>query len=407
MPKVKRKLTEVEIKNAKPKEKPYKLYDEGGLLLLIRPSGSKVWQYPYKYNDKYNVFTIGNHNLIGSKEARSKLIEIKDLLKQGIDPNQKKKDEVNSKVTENLNTFEALAREWYSKQTWAPKHAKNILSRLEKDVFNNIGRKPITEVSVRDIIIILKKIEERGALDVAKRINQYCTAIFDYAITMGICDNNPALGRSKFVKSYEVQNRAHLKEDEIPAFMKTLNAIEKPSMSVLAANLLVFTVLRPHELRGARWDEIDEEKALWIIPSHRMLKNKREHIIPLSKQALEVIQRIKVISGNYEILFPGQKRAIQPISDVALIKAVKGLTNNKSTPHGFRHLFSTIMNEKGFNHDHIERQLDHVEKNKVRGTYNKALYLEDRKKMMQWWADYLDRCAEGKGNVVEFNAKKA
>ena len=136
-------------------------------------------------------------------------------------------------------------------------------------------------------------------------------------------------------------------------------------------------------------EEIDAENALWIVPSRRMKKNKREHIVPLSRQALEVLQHIKTVSGHCEILFPGQKRAIQPISDVALIKAVKTLTNNKSTPHGFRHLFSTIMNEKGFNHDHIERQLDHVEKNKVRGTYNKALYLEDRKKMMQWWADYL------------------
>lgn len=401
MPKVKRKLTELEIKKATPKDKAYKVYDEGGMMLLVRPSGIQVWQYPYKHNGKYNVYTIGRQDIIGSAEARRRLIEIKELLKQGIDPNQKKKDDANNKIDKNLNTFEALGRQWYAKQTWKPKHAKNIMSRLEKDVFNNIGRKPITDITVKDIIIILKKIEERGAPDVAKRVNQYCTAIFDYAINMGICENNPALGRSKFVKSYKTKNRDHLKEDEIPDFMKALEEANQLSISVLAAKLLSLTFVRPYELRFARWEEINEKDATWTIPAERMLKNGREFVIPLSKQALEVIGQIKKISGNHEILFPGQKRITQPISDVAVIKAVKNLTNKKSTPHGFRHTASTILNEKGFNHDHIERQLDHIDKNKVRGTYNKAKYLKERTKMMQFWADFLDRKTYGKCNVVE------
>lgn len=395
MPKVKRKLIENEIKGAKPKDKAYKLYDEGGLLLLVRPSGTKVWQYPYKYNDKYNVFTIGKYGDVGSAEARRKRDEIKSLLKEGIDPSQNKKDEVIHRKDEAKNTFEIFAREWYSKQSWVPNHAKKVMSRLEKDVFTVIGRKPITEITTRDIITVLKNIEARGALDVAKRINQYCTAVFDYVISMGICDNNPASGCSKFVKTYEPQNRAHLTEDELPEFLENLNSANHLSLTILATKLLWLTFLRPSELRFAQWNEISEKKALWTVPAARMKKKKNvkreDHLVPLSLQALDVIRQIRNISGDGEILFPGQKRINQPISDVAFIKTVKKLSDNKSTPHGVRHLFSTIANEHGHNKDHIERQLDHVEKNKVRGIYNKALYLEDRKKLMQWWADYLDR----------------
>jgi integrase len=394
MPKVIRKLTEKEIQAAKPQEKPYKLYDEGGLLLLVRPSGTKVWQYPYKLNDKYNVLTIGQYgstpDKVGTSHARKLRDEAKALLKQGIDPNKQKKDVYQQKVSENANTFEAVAREWYGKQNWAPKHSKNILSRMEKDVFGAIGWKPIAEVNVPDIMSILRRIEERGAPDVAKRINQYCSAVFEHAIVQGLCDMNPAQGRAKYIQGNKVQNRAHLTEKQLPAFLQRLEDPDNHSLMTLAVKLLVLTFVRPGELRGAAWEEINEKEKLWVIPASRM-KIARDHIAPLSKQALKTITQIREISGDSTLLFPGRKRVVQPISDVALIKAVKHLTNDKATPHGFRHTASTILNEQGFNRDHIEMQLAHVEQSKVRGTYNKAIYLEDRKVMMQAWANFLDK----------------
>lgn len=393
MPKINPKLPETAIRGAKPKDTPYKLYDEGGLVLLVRPSGTKVWQYPYKFNGKYNILTIGQYGNTEGKisltDARRLKDEAKALLKKGVDPNIKKKSDHQQKVTESANTFEVVARDWYKKQVWAPKHAKNILSRLEKDVFSVIGWKPIADVNVRDIMQVLGNISERGALDVAKRINQYCTAIFDHAILQGFCDMNPAQGRSKYIQTKEVENRDHLKEDDLPEFMQMLEDPQHKSLMQLAVKLLSLTLVRPGELRGAEWSEFKLKEKLWIIPASRM-KMKREHATPLSHQALRTLDEIRAITGNGKLLFPGKVRITQPVSDVALIKTVRKLTNQKATPHGFRHTASTILNEQGFNSDHIEKQLAHVEKSKVRGTYNKAIYLEDRKKMLQHWADFLD-----------------
>ena len=397
MPKLNRKLTEMEIRNSKPKEKAYKLYDEGGLQLLIRPTGTKVWQYPYQIAGSHNIYTIGrygnNEGLISSSAARMERDKIRALVAKGVNPNHVKHQEKQETIYASKNTFEALGREWIEKQTWAEKHGKNIRNRLEKDVFKEIGHKPIKDVTVKDIIFILKKIESRGSYDVAKRINQYCTAIFDYAILQDLCENNPALGRSKLVKSVKRQNRPHLTEDQLPDFMRKLEGYNgKPSFKLMV-KLLALTFVRPGELRGARWSEIDEEKTMWSIPASRM-KMSRDHLVPLSRQALDVIRQLREINGHTELLFPSTIRNRNPLSDVAVIKAVRYFTDNKAVPHGFRHTASTILNERGFNADHIEAQLAHVQENKVRGAYNKAQYIEQRREIMQWWANFLDKCYE-------------
>ena len=393
MPKVNRKLTEAEIRNAKPKDEKYRLYDEGGLYLLVRPSGTKVWRLPYRFNGKYNTYTIGQYgstaDKVGSIEARKQRDEIKALLQQGIDPNTQRKTEYQRNVAESSNTFESVALDWYSKQTWTPKHAKNIKSRLQKDVFNVIGWKPIAEVNVPDTMGILKQIEKRNAPNVAQRINQYCSAIFDHAIVQGLCEVNPAHGRAKFVQTKPVQNRQHLKEKQLTEFLQRLDDPTKYSTMQLAVKLLTLTFLRPIEVRGAKWSEVDEKEKLWTIPAERM-KHKKEHLVPLSRQVLAVLAEIRKFTGNSEWVLPGRS-GTKSISDVVLINYVKEFSDNKATPHGFRHTASTILNEKGFNYDHIEKQLAHVHKSKVRATYNKAIYLEDRKKMMQWWADFLDK----------------
>ena len=394
MPKIYRKLSDREIREAKPKDKNYFLFDDGNLRLLVRPSGTKVWQYPYQLSGKNNTVTLGKYGdrtgFVSLAEARKTRDEIRDLLSRGLDPNKNKIAQRQQALLKAENKFETIAEEWRQKQSWTEKHSKNIQSRLQKDVYPIIGWKGIKEVTIQDILQILRNIEQRDAVSVAQRINGYCTEIFDYALVMGICDSNPALGRSKFLKAQTIQNRAHLSDKELPDFIRKLYSSDDTNTTLLAIKLLVLTIQRPGEIRLAEWKEFDEKKAIWHIPAGRM-KKKREHLVPLPKQALELLKKIRTLTGDCPYLFPGKLLMKKPISDVALIKAMKKLSENKMTPHGIRHTGSTILNESSFNSDWIERQLSHVEENKVRGTYNKAEYLEQRKEMMQWWADYLDK----------------
>lgn len=391
MPKIKAKLTETQIKNAKPKTSAYKLYDEGGLLLLVRPTGTKVWQYPYRVGGKYNIYTIGQYPEVGSAEARRLRDDIKMQVKAGEDPNRIKKASQGQPDT----TFEAVGRDWYSKQVWAEKHAKSILRTLEADVFPTIGHRQISKVTAQDIIGLLQDIEGRGAIDVAKRVNQRCVAIFDYAIAKNLCEFNPALGRSKILKKQEVKHRPSLTAAQLPEYLQKLETYRGGKIVQLALKLLSLTFVRPGELRGARWAEFDEKKAEWRIPADRM-KMDRPHIVPLSKQALAVLVELREVSGKTALLFPGERGADKPISDVTLLKALKimGYVGDaKVVPHGMRHTASTILHENGFKTEVIEAQLAHKDKNKVRSTYNHALYLDDRKALMQWWADHLATAA--------------
>lgn len=226
IPKINRKLTDREIKEAKPKDKNHFLFDDGNLRLLVRPSGTKVWQYPYKLNDKNNIYTIGKYGqeegFISAANARKIRDEIRDIIFQGFDPNKNKKSKKQEALVKAENTFESIAEEWRQKQSWTEKHSKNIQSRLQKDLYPIIGWKGIKEVTIQDILQILRNIEKRDAVFVAQRINGYCTEIFDYGLVMGICDSNPALGRSKFLKAHTIKNRAHISEKELPDFIHEL-----------------------------------------------------------------------------------------------------------------------------------------------------------------------------------------
>lgn len=392
------RLTDKEIENSKPESKDYRLYDGEGLQLLIRASGTKVWQYPYTFKDKKTICTLGEYHknkpgALGIKEARLKRHEIRALLNQGIDPNAFKKaciDRVVGGVPE--TTFEALGREWHSKGTWEAKHAKNILKSLESDVFPLIGSKQITNISRKDIIAVLEGVESRAAYDVAKRICQRCEAIFDYAITKGVCDDNPALGRSKIISRPKTKSRPHFSESELPEFLYKLSSYHGRDYVKMAMHLLVLTFMRPGELRHARWLDVNFEKAVIKIPADRMKMN-RDHIVPLSRQSCEILLELQKITGKNELLFPGVKNNGKPISDVTLTKVLQVMgyvAERKVVPHGFRHTASTILNENRFNSDWIERQLAHVEKNGVRRAYNHAEYIDGRKSMMQWYADHLD-----------------
>ncbi len=401
MPRLSIGLTDKDIQSAKPREKSYKIYDREGLCLLIRNTGTKVWQYHYKYRNQRKTLTIGKYRAkdvpghVSLKNARLAKHEAKALLETGIDPSAHKQDIFHGNEGANDQTFGVLGREWHSKGTWVQKHSKNILKSLEDDVFPIIGSKQITDVTRQDIIAVLSKVEEREAYDVAKRICQRCEAVFDYAIIKGICDDNPALGRSKFIQKPKSKRRPHFKEKELPEFLNKLKEYHGREYIRMALELLVLTFLRPGELRNLRWDDIDEEERLITIPALRM-KMDRDHSVPLSCQALMLLKELKKVTGNNPLLFPSVKNNQKSISDVTLTKVliVMGYVGDKKVvPHGFRHTASTILNEHGFNSDHIEKQLAHAEKNKVRGIYNHAEYLSDRRKMMQWWADHLEQLA--------------
>lgn len=397
MARIVKPLTYTDIERAYPKATDYRLYDGQGLQLLVRTTGKKVWQYPYSFRDKKSIFTIGEYGRakpgsVGLKEARIKRHEIRALLDDGIDPNFWKKERVRGKEGQENTTFEALAREWHGKGTWVPKHAKNILKSLEDNVFPYIGNKQITDVTARDIVQIVEKVEARQAYDVAKRICQRCEAIFEYSIGKALCEMNPASGRAKSVEAPERKNRPHLKETQMGEFLVKLDDYHGKNYVRLAMKMLVLTFVRPGELRGARWEEFDFDKALWSIPAERM-KMKRDHKVPLSKQVMVLLKELKTMTGKSDYLFPSLRSPHKPISDVTLLKVLKIMgyvEDKKIVPHGFRHTASTILNEHDFNFDHIEKQLAHLQKNKVRGVYNHAEYIPQRQKMMQWYADHVE-----------------
>lgn len=396
MPKIKPRLAETQIKSAPRKKAPYKLYDEGGLCLLVRPTGTKVWQLPYKLHGKYNVYTIGQYPDIGSAEARRLRDDIKKMVKAGEDPNRHKKA-LMAQQGQPDTTFEAVGREWYGKQIWDKKHAKNILRTLEADVFPKIGHIQIAKVTAQDILGIIQEIESRDAIDVAKRVNQRCVAIFDYAIAKNLCEFNPAVGRTKVLKKRETEHRPGLQADQLPEYLQKLEEYRGGRVVQLALKLLLLTFVRPGELRWGRWDEIDTKKAEWRIAADRMKMN-RPHIVPLSQQALAVLEELREITGKSELLFPGERSADRPISDVTLLKAIQimGYVDDKRVvPHGMRRTASTILHESGFKTEVVEAQMAHKDKNKVRAAYNHALYMEERKQMMQWWGDYLATAAGG------------
>jgi hypothetical protein len=286
MPKVIKRLAEMQVRNATPQEKNYKLYDGDGLCLLIRKTGTRVWQYPYKFAGKRTVYTIGKYlgknvaGHVGLQDAREACREIRALIEQGINPNEYKQAQRSGTAQNKDHTFEALGREWHGKGTWVPKHSKNILRSLEADVFAYIGSKDVTDITRHDIIDILSRVEDRNAMYVAKRISRRCEDIFDYAIIKGLCENNPALGSSKYIRLPKATPRPHLKEKELPEFLNKLSDYHGRDYIRMGMQLLVLTFLRPGELRSLRWSDVDEKNAVILIPNG-------EHVSPRKCQTKE------------------------------------------------------------------------------------------------------------------------
>jgi len=333
-------------------------------------------------------------------EAREKREAAKKLLEQGKDPSETKKLKKLEIVTNYANNFEALAREWHSQNshTWQPKHSRNILQRLETYLFPIFGYRPIKEVTPPELLAAIRKVEEKGNHDLTKRLLQHSSKIFCYAIATGRAERDPTYGLGEALKPAKTKHNPFLDEKQFPGFLKELNKYDTPkynghTLTKLAFKLLILTFVRSGEIRGAKWEEVDFDKAQWRIPASRM-KMKTPHIVPLAKQSLDILKQVKKISGhNYSnYVFPSNANPRNCMSENTFLRAIEIMGyKGKTTGHGFRSTASTILNENQFNRDVIERQLAHSERDTVRAAYNYADYLPERIKMMQWWADYLDK----------------
>ncbi len=397
-------LTNTQIRNAKPREKLYKLPDERGLHLVVFPTGSKLWQMRYRFDAKDKTASLGKYPEVGLAEARDKRDLLRKQLANEIDPVEAKRVNKQVKKFAQENSFEAVARAWFA--SWAaarsPRHADYVLRRLEADVFPVIGKRPVSEIKAPELVAMMKTIEKRGALDIAKRAFQTTGQVFRYAIAHALAERNPTadVKPSDVLASRRKENYARVDAKELPNLLRKIEGYQGTPVTRLAIKLLALTFVRTGELIGAKWEEFDLEAAEWRIPAERM-KMRTPHIVPLSKQAIQILQVLHGVTGHSKFLFPGERDHSKPISNNTILKALERMGyKGRMTGHGFRGLASTILHEKDFDHAHIELQLAHQERNQVSASYNHATYLSQRIKMMQWWANYLDQ--QLVGNIVKF-----
>ncbi|MGF6438557.1 tyrosine-type recombinase/integrase [Kosakonia sp. 1610] len=396
------KLNARQVETAKPKEKPYKMADGGGLYLLVKTNGSRYWRLKYRIDGKEKLLALGVYPDVSLADARAKRDEARKGIAGGIDPLEAKKEQKVEREAQVKNTFQEIALEWHSMKVkkWSAGYASDILEAFKKDVFPFIGQRPIADIKPLELLNVLKKMEDRGATEKAKKVRQRCGEVFRYAIVTGRAEYNPAPDLTSAMQGHESTHYPFLTTEELPAFFKALTGYSGSELMVLAARLLIITGLRTGELRGALWSEIDTKKALWEISAERM-KMRRPHIIPLSTQALAIIEQIRAMTGQFPLLFPGRNDPSKTMSEASINQVFKRIGyTGRVTGHGFRHTMSTVLHEQGYNTAWIETQLAHVDKNAIRGTYNHAQYLDGRREMLQWYADYMASLEKG-GNVVQ------
>ena len=384
-------LTDIQIRKANPKEKPYTLNDGNGLSLLVEPNGSKGWRFRYRFAGKPKMISLGVYGQVTLAEARKKRDEAKKQLAENINPSDARKSEKIALRYAIENTFYAVAMEWHSSKcsTWSDGYASEILRCFENDIFPYIGKRPIDQIAPLELLAVLQKIEKRGALEQANKIRRRCGEVFRYAVITGRVKYNPAPDLAGAMNKPETKHFPFLREDEIPDFVKALNNYQGSKITKYATQLLMLTGVRTVELRLAEWSEFDFDNAIWEIPKERM-KKRRPHLVPLSPQVIAILNELKVITGYYPLLFPGRNDVRKPISEASINKVIEKIGyKGRLTGHGFRHMMSTILHEKGFDSAWIELQLAHVDKNSIRGIYNHALYFESRKIMLQFYTTFL------------------
>ncbi|EMS8793051.1 tyrosine-type recombinase/integrase [Enterobacter ludwigii] len=408
-------LTEVKVRNAKPTEKPVKLTDGDGMHLLVHPTGSKYWRLQYRFSGKQKMLALGVYPEVSLAEARRRREEARQLIAKNVDPGEKRKTE---KIEEKgLLIFETVARDWHSSnRTWSDSHRTTVLNSLITHVFPVIGKRNITELKTRDLLVPLKKAEDTGHLELAARLQQRITAIMRYAVHNALIDQNPAYDLAGAVTTAKSNHRPALPLEQLPELLKRIDAYKGKGITQIAVQLTLLTFIRSSELRFARWSEVNFKNYLWTIPaerqelegvkySNRGSKMKTPHLVPLSKQAVVLFKRLQVISGEKDLMFIGFSRDDKPISENTVNKALRTMgydTKAEVCGHGFRTMACSALIESGlWSRDAVERQMSHQERNSVRAAYiHKAEHLEERKLMLQWWADYLD--ANRKEHITPF-----
>jgi integrase len=387
-------LSDAAVRNAKPKSKPYKMSDGEGLFLLITPAGGKYWRLKYFFGVKEKLLALGVFPEVSLAEARERRAQARKVLASGKDPGEAKKEAKRIIIEKQESTFEAIAREWHENRLpkWTPKYAKKTLQRLETHVFPRLGPRPIADITTHELLSVMRKIEARGA-DIAHRVLQICGQIFTYAVITQRAAMNPAVSLRGALSPVVKQNHAYIKPNDLHEYLRNLRNYDGTPQTKLALRFLLLTFVRTGELRGAEWVEMDLDKAEWRIPGERM-KMKEPHIVPLSRQAIGLLKELQPLTGQWRYVFPNQHKPSGQMSENTILYALYRMGyHSRATGHGFRSTASTVLNEHGFPPDVIERQLAHGERNKVRAAYNHAQYLPERRKMMQWWADYLDEAA--------------
>lgn len=408
------KLTNTQCKNAQPKTKVHKLADGGGLYLLVKPNGAKHWRLKYRFLGKEKLLALGPYPLVSLAEARERRDEAKKVLADGKDPINQKQDKKRQAVRNAQNTFKAVALEWHGNQkdAWSEHHALNVMRRLEIDIFPYIGNKPIADIDAQSLLYdVIKRVEDRKAFDVASRVKQICGQVFRYGIITRKCTRDVSADLKGAMKSYKKGHYHCLEIKEMHEFLATLEE-NKPRLyerTKRGIRLLMLTFVRTSELIEAKWSEFDLDNGLWEIPAERM-KMGKPHIVPLSKQVIKLLKQQKEETGDLETdwVLPSQIRLREHMSNNTILFAIGRLGyKGRMTGHGFRALaMSTIKEKLGYRHEVVDRQLAHAHKSKIDRAYDRAQFLDERKKMMQEWADYMDR-VEKTGDVSPVKRRKA
>jgi integrase len=387
-------LTELKIKSSQPTDKQYKITDEKSMYLLIKPNGSKYFRMDYRFAGKRKTLSLGVYPEISLKEARIKRDEARKLISEGTDPLMLKKINKITLIQDNQETFNIFSKKWFDnyKDQWTIKHGERKYRRLEIHALPYIGNMPIKEITPPIILGMIQNIEKRGKNETAHRILGTVSEIFLYAISMGLAERDPTRDIQKALKPKQTKHMATITDPKkIGPLLNAIDGYDGYYETLCALKLLPLVFVRPGVLRHMEWHEIDFTKKLWRIPAEKM-KMRKEHVVPLSLQALAIIKDVQMITGQWDYVFPSIRSKDRPMSENTINAAIRrlGYTKEELTGHGFRSMASTILHENNWPSDHIEVQLSHVDKNTIRGIYNSAIYLEGRKKMMQWWADYLD-----------------
>lgn len=408
------KLSDTKIRALKPRAKPYKKYDQDGLYLIVTPDGAKWWRQRYKWAGKEQTLSLGTYPSIGLADARARRDELRSMVAKGVNPGEKRREEKTAQMSAAERSFKTIGGLWLEQTAaalgWTPEHQERIRRRREVHFDPRLGAKDVATIAEADVAACLSRIVDKGLFDTARRARSEIYQVFRFARARHLIQSNPVkelVDDPGMLPSPRVKHHASIKDPaKFGVLLRAIDAYPGGVVVQSALKILALTFVRPGELRQAKWEEFDTEGAEWRIPGERM-KMREQHIVPLSRQAIAILEELRLVTGPDGHVFPQARNASRPLSENSLCVGLRvmGYTGEQMTAHGFRSSASTMLNELGFNGDHVEKQLAHGARDKVRAAYNSAKHLPERRKMMQAWADYLDTLRGGEaGKVVPLRA---